>query len=272
MLPTSRASTSSSSSPSYSYDNLSFNASTSSAHPRRHKRSSTAASTLATLAKRLTSLPQMDFELALWQMLYICIAPRRVYRSIYYHKQTKNQWARDDPAFYVILSLCLSVTAIAYGIAYALGFAGTLKLILFMVLVDYFAVGVVVASILWAVANNFLLQHGLHSAEQSVEWAYAFDVHSNSFFPAFLITYVLQFFFLPIVVQDGIISVLFGNTMYFVAICFYLYITYLGYNALPFLKNTSTFLYPTSILILLYLLSLVLSFNVSRRVLDSYFN
>ncbi|KAJ1549891.1 hypothetical protein HK405_001988, partial [Cladochytrium tenue] len=113
--------------------------------------------------------------------------------------------------------------------------------------------------------------HNIHSAEQSVEWAYAFDVHSNAFFPAFLVTYVLQFFFLPIVVQDGLVSLFFGNTLYLVAIGFYLYITYLGYNALPFLKNTSAFLYPTSILIVLYLVSLVIHFNVSRRVLDAYF-
>ena len=28
--------------------------------------------------RRILSLPQMDFELALWQMLYLVIAPRRV--------------------------------------------------------------------------------------------------------------------------------------------------------------------------------------------------
>jgi hypothetical protein len=47
----------------------------------------------------------MDFEVALWQMLYLCISPVKVYRSVYYHKQTRNRWARDDPAFVVLLML-----------------------------------------------------------------------------------------------------------------------------------------------------------------------
>jgi hypothetical protein len=35
--------------------------------------------------------------------------------------------------------------------------------------------------------------------EQEVEWLFAFDVHSNAFFCSFLVTYVLQYFLLPIV-------------------------------------------------------------------------
>lgn len=31
-----------------------------------------------------------------------------------------------------------------------------------------------------------------HGVEQEVEWLYSFDVHCNSFFCSFLITYVLQ--------------------------------------------------------------------------------
>jgi hypothetical protein len=31
-----------------------------------------------------------------------------------------------------------------------------------------------------------------HSVEQDVEWMYALDVHANSFFCSFMVTYVLQ--------------------------------------------------------------------------------
>lgn len=31
----------------------------------------------------------------------LCLDPKRVYKNTSYHKQTKNQWARDDPAFTV---------------------------------------------------------------------------------------------------------------------------------------------------------------------------
>lgn len=42
------------------------------------------------------------------------------YRHTSYHKQTKNQWARDDPAFLVVCMYLLVVVATAYCIAYAL--------------------------------------------------------------------------------------------------------------------------------------------------------
>lgn len=65
--------------------------------------------------KRIWKVKQMDFEFAMWQLLWLCISPSRVYsqqcllissrsyKNVYYQKQTKNQWARDDPAFLVVL-------------------------------------------------------------------------------------------------------------------------------------------------------------------------
>ena len=38
----------------------------------------------------------------------------RRYRHTSYHKQTKNQWARDDPAFVIICSLLVAAAATAY--------------------------------------------------------------------------------------------------------------------------------------------------------------
>ena len=58
------------------------------AAPRRSRSSATAR--LAAFFKRLVQLPQMDFEFALWQMLYLIISPKRVYRTVYYHKRTWN--------------------------------------------------------------------------------------------------------------------------------------------------------------------------------------
>ncbi|RCH98894.1 hypothetical protein CU098_011919, partial [Rhizopus stolonifer] len=49
---------------------------------RRFRRSSS----IPLILTRLVRFPQMDFEFALWQMAYLLIASRRVYRNIYYHK------------------------------------------------------------------------------------------------------------------------------------------------------------------------------------------
>lgn len=57
--------------------------------------------------RRLFRFQQMDFEFAAWQMLYLFTSPQRVYRNFHYRKQTKDQWARDDPAFLVLLSVWL---------------------------------------------------------------------------------------------------------------------------------------------------------------------
>ncbi|KAL9039231.1 MAG: hypothetical protein Q9180_002652 [Flavoplaca navasiana] len=34
---------------------------------------------------RLLKFPQMDFEMAIWEMTQLIIAPKKVFRSIYYH-------------------------------------------------------------------------------------------------------------------------------------------------------------------------------------------
>ena len=72
----------------------------------------------------------MDFQFAFWQMVYLFISPQKVFRDFAYRKrnkrhllvyfiklfalkflfyiiETKNQFARDDPAFVVLLSLVL---------------------------------------------------------------------------------------------------------------------------------------------------------------------
>lgn len=65
--------------------------------------------------RRLFRFRQMDFEFAAWQMLYLFTSPQRVYRNFHYRKQTKDQWARDDPAFLVLLSIWLCGKCLSAG-------------------------------------------------------------------------------------------------------------------------------------------------------------
>ena len=37
------------------------------------------------LLKRLFKFPQMDFEVAVWEMTNLLVAPRKVFRNMYYH-------------------------------------------------------------------------------------------------------------------------------------------------------------------------------------------
>ncbi|PPQ72386.1 hypothetical protein CVT26_006746 [Gymnopilus dilepis] len=222
--------------------------------------------------RRLHRFQQMDFELAAWQLTYLCLAPRRVYRNVYFHKQTKNTWARDDPAILVLIAACLSVAAIAWGVVYSYSLTEMLSLAAFMILRDFLLSGVIVATIIWFTANRLLLSPLSHStpADSQVEWAYAFDVHTNAFFPLFLTLYLAQLFLLPIILKDYWVCLWIGNTLYLAAFTQYTYGLYLGLNALPFLVRSELLLSPLLPLFTAYIVSL-LGFNVPQHVLAAYF-
>ena len=94
------------------------------------------------------------------------------------------------------------------------------------------------------------------SLSKPVEWAYCFDVHLNAFVTVAFAVYGVQlllwpcklrgFYFilyflagvcfivvflpLPVLSRDNIVSVLFGNSLWVLALTYYIYITFLGYT------------------------------------------
>lgn len=48
----------------------------------------TASQKVSKFIRRLVKFDQMDFEFALWQMLYLFVAPQRVFRNFGYRKGT----------------------------------------------------------------------------------------------------------------------------------------------------------------------------------------
>ncbi|XP_048128919.1 protein unc-50 homolog isoform X2 [Rhodamnia argentea] len=209
-------------------------------------RSSSSASrsnnTFAQYLRRIVKWQQMDIEYTFWQMLHLCTSPKVVYQHTKYHKQTKNQWARDDPAFVVISSLLLVVTVSAYCAAF--------------------------------LTNSYLREEvpNSHVVEQRVEWLYAFDVHCNSFFPMFVLLYVIHYFLSPLLVAHGFIPVLLSNLLFMVAACYYHYLNFLGYDVLPFLERTTFFLYPIGAVIVLCPIFMLSGFNPSRYFMNMYFS
>ncbi|TDL24458.1 UNC-50-like protein [Rickenella mellea] len=235
-------------------------------------RPTTTSGRLPVIFRRLHRFQQMDFELAAWQLTYLCLAPKRVYRNVYFHKQTKNTWARDDPAILVLLGACLIVSAIAWALVYYYSPLEAIRLCLLMIFRDYLLVGALMATLLWFFSNHVLLSPPSHAtpADSSVEWAYAFDVHTNAFFPFYLTLYLAQLFLVPIVLKDNWVCLWVGNTLYLAGFAQYVYGVYLGLNALPFLIRTELLLSPLLPLFAAYVVSL-LGFNVAKRVLGLYF-
>ncbi|KAJ7544601.1 hypothetical protein O6H91_09G085000 [Diphasiastrum complanatum] len=221
--------------------------------------------------RRIIKWRQMDIEYTFWQMLHLCTSPKVVYQHTKYHKQTKNQWARDDPAFMVICSFLLLLAASAYCAAYdkSVGHAGFT--IISVLLVHFWLIGVTLASLCWFLSNNYLREEtALHShvVEQRVEWLYAFDVHCNSYFPVFVLLYVFHYFISPLLLAHGFVPTLLSNLLFMVALSYYHYLNFLGYDVLPFLDKTTFFLYPMVVILILF----PFGFNPSRFILSLYFS
>jgi len=225
--------------------------------------------------RRIFKYPQMDFEMAIWEMTSLLIAPKKVFRSIYYHKQTKNSWSRDDPSFIVLLTFFLTLTAVAWGLAYTPAFGSIVRLILSLVFLHFLATSLLSATAGYFLCGKFLKvpatgglgRAGLATAEGNMEFLYCFEIGVRAFFPVWVFLYVIQFMMMPILVRDYWISIFLGNSLYLIAFSFYCIITFLGYNVLPFLHHTEVLLFPVVVLVVLWGVSLI-GFNVAKHVIN----
>ena len=165
--------------------------------------------TASEFLRRVLRFQHMDFEYTVWQMLYLCVNPTRIYRTTTYHSRTKHQWARDDPAFVVLVLYLLLVAVLSWCLAFGASGVELLTTALYVVGVDFFVLSALLASAGWWLSNTYLNDtvtgttewsagSGVSLQAETVEWRYAFDVHCNAFFPLFLLLHVLQFLLLPV--------------------------------------------------------------------------
>lgn len=237
--------------------------------------------------RRMMVFGSLDFETAFWEMMNLIQNPKRVYKALYYQKQTKNKWARDDPSFVLILGFLLSISAVFWGLMYTTGIFGVLKLILYMVIVDFLLFGLVIATIGWVLANKFFVQPDARSMydpnnsnflskyfvfDSILEWSYCFDIHCNAYLMIWLCLYFVQFFCLPLLRMNNFLSTLVGNTLYFFALSYYFLITFYGYNALPFLQRTEYLLSPIIGFVAAWLVLSLSGFNVANYMCSAYFS
>ena len=101
----------------------------------------------------------MDFEFAIWQMLYLFYKPQNVYRNFQYRKvqfdyarikkpltyqktfqETKAQFARDDPAFLVLMAALLLVSTAGFSFVLGIHVWGFIKFLLYVIFVDLIGV------------------------------------------------------------------------------------------------------------------------------------
>ncbi|KAB2095043.1 hypothetical protein ES319_A01G008000v1 [Gossypium barbadense] len=237
--------------------------------------------------RRIVKWQQMDIEYTFWQMLHLCTAPKIVYQHTKYHKQTKNQWARDDPAFVVVCSLLLAVATVAYCAAYDHSAAHAVSVVISVLVFHFLLAGILLETSpivclpsvdkkfqknceTTFLTNAYLREEFPNTCvvEQRVEWQvwlYAFDVHCNSFFPMFVMLYVIHYFLSPLLVAHGFIPAQLSNLLFMVAASYHHYLNFLGYDE-------HFFLYPIGIVIILSPILILSEFNPSRYFMNIYFS
>ncbi|KAL0818727.1 hypothetical protein ABMA28_008058 [Loxostege sticticalis] len=218
--------------------------------------------------RRLFKFNQMDFEFAAWQMVYLFVAPQKVFRNFNYRKHTKSQFARDDPAFLVLLCIWLFLSSICFALGMGLSWTQVVLFVLFVVFVDFIGAGILVSTIFWYISNKYLRRD---PDGPDVEWGYAFDVHINAFFPPLSLLHCFQIvLFNGLLNHDGFLSCLVSNSFWLASIIYYLYITFLGYSNIPMLQNVRAFLLPLPVLVLLYFGTLLAGWNLSHMLMTFY--
>ena len=115
------------------------------------------------------------------------------------------------------------------------------KFLIYTVFIDCLLLGAGIATAMWLVVNRFLIKPNVRG--EDVEWGFAFDVHLNAYFPALIILHVVQFFFYHVLIsQDWYSATFVGNTLWLVAVGYYVYINFLGYSCkLQFFFSTGIY-------------------------------
>ena len=157
--------------------------------------------------QRMFDLSQMDLQSAIDQMrTLLSLYPQRVYKMAYYRKQTKNHWARDDPAFCFVQVIMVMAFSVAYGFAFRVGsISAMFSWVAKSLLLHWLGFGIIVASVGRVVANQHLMSAQLSPSHvrQDVEWLYAFDVHCNAFVPLFVLLCKVLFIVILFVMHLG---------------------------------------------------------------------
>ncbi|OON14384.1 UNC-50 family protein, partial [Opisthorchis viverrini] len=256
-------------------------------HPGSMHRILSAAEKRSRYFRRLLKFKHMDFEYAFWQMAQLIFTPQRLFRNFQYRNcmsfiwqqaiyclvGSRRQWARDDPAFLVLVFTMFLVSSIIFATFTLHTLELRIKFVLWVAFFDFFAMALLAATFFWIVTNRILIDRsGRFSSDllsevpdtqsnQDVEWAYAFDIHLNAVFPAALV-YLLQLPLFYFILSDGLAGRFVGNTCWLIAALYYNYITFLGYSALPFLKRATVLLWPMTASVLLFIIAtFVLQWN-----------
>mmetsp|Transcript_10534 Transcript_10534/g.19663 ORF Transcript_10534/g.19663 Transcript_10534/m.19663 type:complete len:416 (+) Transcript_10534:119-1366(+) len=121
--------------------------------------------------QRIMDISQMDIQSAMDQMKSLLVPYKinSVFKMAYYRKQTKNHWARDDPAFVFLQIVLLATASLAYAIAFRSDslVANFLYFSFHSIFINYFLLGLALSSLARYLANQYLNQTNVMSGSGS---------------------------------------------------------------------------------------------------------
>ena len=82
---------------------------------------------------------------------------------------------------------------------------------------------------------------------------------------------MVQFLLSPLLLWRSFLATLLSNALYAFALCYYHYLSFLGYSALPFLEHTEVFLWPVAAILVVVPFAVLAGFNPTRFTLNIYF-
>lgn len=189
--------------------------------------------------KKMIHIRQIDYYVAFTNIIY-CFKPKEITETAKIRKHLKNKYARDDPGFLIILILDLFISSISYSLAYGhYNPLYMLNIFFIQTFLMLFTAGILISLVCKIIIDKYFRNDDLgNNKEQKVEFVYAFDIHCNSFVPFYFFTAVIPFCLLPIVNGNGgFFQVFLSNTLTYLGVLYYFYVTFMSYFSLPFVKK-----------------------------------
>lgn len=108
--------------------------------------------------------------------------------------ETKNTWSRDDPSFIVLLTFFLTLTSLAWGLAYTPKFPSIIRLMFSLVFLHFLLTSVVFALAGYIMCGKFLKvpgtgglgRAGVVAGEGEMEFMYCLEIGVRAFFPVWV--------------------------------------------------------------------------------------
>ena len=214
--------------------------------------------------KKMIHIRQIDYYLTYTNILY-CFKPKEINETAKIRKHLKNKYARDDPGFLIILILNLFVSSLCYSLTFGhMNIFFILNIFFIQAFILLFTSGVFIALFCKIIIDKYFRNNEIgNGKEHKIEYVYAFDIHCNSFVPMYFFTSIVPFCILPLVNgSKGFIRILISNTLIFIGISYYLYVTFMSYFSLPFVKKNKMITLIIWPIILLYLILTLSRVNV----------